>query len=78
MKFAAAFMDYMEYGNVMSAYNLALEENPELLDAYIGISGVYEAEKMAKALYRAGAGALCHSRRLKQPDLSPSRTFIPA
>ena len=56
----------------------------EMRSVFLGLSrensysGVYEAEKMAKALYRAGAGALCHSRRLKQPDLSPSRTFIPA
>ncbi|MDD6235212.1 MAG: DUF6273 domain-containing protein [Lachnospiraceae bacterium] len=44
MKNAASFMEDKEYGKAISAYNMALEKNPELLDAYIGISKAYEAE----------------------------------
>ena len=37
MKNAAAFMEDKEYGKAMSAYNMALEENPELIDAYLSL-----------------------------------------
>lgn len=58
MKNAAAFMEDKEYGKAMSAYNMALEENPELLDAYIGISGVYEAENNTQGVKETLAKAI--------------------
>ena len=58
MKNAAAFMEDKEYGKAMSAYNMALEENPELIDAYIGISGVYEAENNMQGVKETLAKAI--------------------